>query len=88
VAESLRKKVKEDLERLQKLGIIHLVQFADWAAPVVPVLKGDGKVCICGDYKTVQLKWTSTPFRELRSCLHPYQVGRSWISHMCKCSCS
>jgi len=28
------------------------VQFADWAAPIVPVLKADGKCLrICGDFK-------------------------------------
>ena len=27
------------------------MEFSDWAAPIVPVLKGDGRVRICGDYK-------------------------------------
>ena len=27
------------------------MEFADWAAPIVPVLKGDSRVRICGDYK-------------------------------------
>ena len=27
------------------------MEFADWAAPIVPVLKQDGTVHICGDYK-------------------------------------
>ena len=27
------------------------MQFSDWAAPIVPVLKQDGSVRICGDYK-------------------------------------
>lgn len=27
------------------------VQFADWAAPIVPVQKGDVKMRLCGDYK-------------------------------------
>ena len=48
---ALRKKVDEELERLQTLGVIYPVQFSDWAAPIVPVLKGDGRVRICGDYK-------------------------------------
>ena len=33
------------------MGVITQVQFADWAAPIVPVIKKDGSVCICGDYK-------------------------------------
>ena len=46
-----REKVEAGLERLQKRGIIEPVQFADWAAPIVPVLKPDGSIRICGDYK-------------------------------------
>ena len=44
--------VEKELERLVKLGIIEPVQFADWAAPIVPVLKADKRsVRICGDFK-------------------------------------
>jgi len=25
--------------------------FTEWAAPLVPVVKQEGSVCICGDYK-------------------------------------
>ena len=48
---AIREKVEEELERLQALGVIRPVQFSDWAAPIVPVLKGDGRLRICGDYK-------------------------------------
>ena len=45
-------KVEEELERLTKEGIIELVQYAEWAAPIVPVLKSDKtSVRICGDFK-------------------------------------
>ena len=40
-----------ELERLKSCGIISPVRFADWAAPIVPVVKEDGTVRICGDYK-------------------------------------
>ena len=48
---ALREKVEVELERLQQEGIIEPVQFSDWAAPIVPVMKSDGSVRICGDYK-------------------------------------
>ena len=48
---SLRQKVEDELVRLEKEGIIQARQFADWAAPIVPVVKSDGSVRICGDYK-------------------------------------
>ena len=43
---AIRKKVEEELERLQSLGVIQPIQFSDWAAPIVPVLKSDGSVRI------------------------------------------
>jgi len=48
---AMKGKVEEELERLQKLGIIEPVQFSRWAAPIVPVLKEDKTARICGDYK-------------------------------------
>ncbi|KAJ8346679.1 hypothetical protein SKAU_G00280800 [Synaphobranchus kaupii] len=44
-------KVEIELERLQLAGIIQPVSNSEWAAPVVPVLKGDGTIRLCGDYK-------------------------------------
>ena len=50
---ALRDKVFQELDWLEKLGIIEPVQFSDWAAPIVPVVKQDGTVRICGDYKVI-----------------------------------
>lgn len=51
VVYAMRSKVEEELVRLQRQGILMPVQFADWAAPIVPVLKADKKaVRICGDF--------------------------------------
>ena len=47
----MKGKVELELGHLQKEGIIEPVEFSDWAAPIVPVLKSDGQVRICGDYK-------------------------------------
>ena len=41
---ALRAKVEKELDRLREDGIIQPVQFSDWAAPIVPVMKGDGNV--------------------------------------------
>ena len=33
--------------------MLEKVEFLDWATPIVPVLKSDGSVRICGDYKVI-----------------------------------
>ena len=41
---ALRPRVEEELDRLQRMGVIEPVQFSDWAAPIVPMLKKDGSI--------------------------------------------
>ncbi len=48
---SLKKKVEEELRRLQAEGTVEPVQFAEWAAPIVPIVKVDKSIGICGEYK-------------------------------------
>jgi len=49
---ALRSKVEEELEHSEREGVIQPVQFADWVAPIVPVMKADKtSLRICGDFK-------------------------------------
>ena len=48
---TLKSKVEDELDRLQANGVISPVKFSKWAAPIIPVVKSDGKIRICGDYK-------------------------------------
>ena len=48
---ALKVKIEKELDRLEQDGVIEPVTFSEWAAPIVPVLKKDGTVRICGDYK-------------------------------------
>ena len=49
---AMRAMVEKELDRLVQQEILEPVQFADWAAPIVPVLKSDKKsLRICGDFK-------------------------------------
>lgn len=47
----LKVKVEEEIERQIQLGVLEPVSYSKWASPVVPVLKPDGTVRLCGDYK-------------------------------------
>ncbi|XP_030836069.1 uncharacterized protein K02A2.6-like [Strongylocentrotus purpuratus] len=49
---ALRNRLDEELDRLLANDIIEPVQYSNWAAPIVPVVKGDGSIRVCGDYKT------------------------------------
>ena len=48
---AMRPKVDLALDKLINDGVITPVTYSEWAAPVVPVLKPDGTVRICGDYR-------------------------------------
>ena len=48
---ALQPKVEATLRKLEADGVIKPVQFSKWAPPIVSVLKPDGSVRICGDYK-------------------------------------
>ena len=48
----LMNKVEEELKRMEKEGIIKKVTEAtDWCAPMVPVVKPNGKIRVCVDFK-------------------------------------
>lgn len=48
---ALKTAVEHELTKLQELGIITPITTSPYATPVVPVVKRDGSVRLCGDYK-------------------------------------
>ena len=49
---AMRPLVEKQLDKLVQEGILTPIQHADWAAPIVPVMKADHQsVRICGDFK-------------------------------------
>ena len=51
VSYALREKIETELDRLVKEGTIEPFEFSEWATPIVPIVKEDGTIRICGDYK-------------------------------------
>lgn len=47
---ALKEKVEGEIDRLAKLGILVPITFSNYATPIVPILKDNGKIKIAGDY--------------------------------------
>ncbi len=48
---ALKPKIDKELDRLLLEGVIEPISHSEWAAPIVPVMKADQSVRICGDYR-------------------------------------
>ncbi|XP_049267196.1 uncharacterized protein K02A2.6-like [Rhipicephalus sanguineus] len=48
---ALKRMVSAELDRLVNEGVLSPVTSAEWATPVVPVVKKDGQVRLCGDFR-------------------------------------
>ena len=48
---TMKPKVEVEEKRLEEEKILHKVKFSNWSIPIVPVIKPNGPVLTCGDYK-------------------------------------
>ncbi|UYV61734.1 K02A2.6-like [Cordylochernes scorpioides] len=48
---SIKEKIDKELDRLEKSQIIEKVNASDWSTPLVTVIKSNGELRLCGDFK-------------------------------------
>lgn len=48
---ALLRKVENEIQNLENQGILVKVNTSEWATPVVPVVKTNGNIRLCGDFK-------------------------------------
>ena len=81
---ALKEGIEEELDRLEKEGIVHRVMHSEWATPIVPILKPDKKVRICGDFKVTinpALDVDRYPLPKLEELLATVSGGK-WFSKL------
>ena len=69
---SVKSKVKEELNRLVAEGTLEPVQTSEWASLIVPVIKPDKSIHICGNLNkpsTQSQSLTSIQFLKWKICL-------------------
>jgi len=54
---AFKEKVSKQLEELEKKGVIELTDTSVWGTPLVPIIKKDGNLRICADYKITVNKY-------------------------------
>jgi len=78
---TFKDKIEKELSILEKNGVIQLVDNNEWGASLVLVLKGNGAIRICGDYKTTinkYLKDVKHPLPRIEEIFVALQGGKTF----------
>ena len=73
-----------ELDRLQAAGIITPAKFSQWATPIVPIVKKDGSIRVCRDFRQTVNKHAKTEIyplpriKELFTTLSRGQTFATW----------
>lgn len=81
IAYALEPKIEEEVDRLVKDGVLSPVSFSEWATAIVPVVKQDGSIRLCGDFKTTinpQLEADQHPIPKVEDILARVNGGEKF----------
>ncbi|XP_055910393.1 uncharacterized protein K02A2.6-like [Eupeodes corollae] len=74
--------VDQEIERLVKEGVLLKIQNSEWGTPLVPVLKSNGKIRVCADYKVTvnpYLENVNHPIPHVWDILNSLEGGELFI---------
>ncbi|XP_031358273.1 uncharacterized protein K02A2.6-like, partial [Photinus pyralis] len=78
---AIKKRVEDELNTLQREQVITPVETSEWGTPLVPIIKNDGSLKLCGDYRlTVNryFKQVQYPLPSVESILMELSGGESF----------
>lgn len=78
---ALAPKITSEIDRLLKAGNLEPIAVSKWATPVIPVLKKNGEVRLCGNFKLTvnpQLVVKRHPIPIKEKIFKTLQVGKEW----------
>jgi hypothetical protein len=56
---TLKELIDKELDRMIEDKVLNQIKTSEWGTPLVPILKNDGTVRLCGDYKTTVNSYSS-----------------------------
>ncbi|XP_055918925.1 uncharacterized protein K02A2.6-like [Eupeodes corollae] len=78
---ALKENVEKEIDRLTAEGILTPVEYNKWGTPLVPVIKSDGRIRLCGDYKSTINKYLEVdtyPLPRIQDLLHKLSGGEKY----------
>ena len=76
MAPDITLKIKEEIERLVRAGFIRPARYVEWLLNIVPVLKKNGKLRICIEFRNINM---ATPKDEYPIPVADLLVGGIWV---------
>lgn len=49
---AIKESVENEIDRLEREGVLRPTSYSEWATPVVPIVKKSGEIRLCGDYRS------------------------------------